>query len=71
MLAGIIVNTGLYSINIAIMGNKSLLNLNKTETVFTKLKPATDKLHDGILGLFGAGRDSGPARSAGITEQTP
>ena len=40
------------------MGNKSLLNLNKTETVFTKLKPATDKLHDGILGLFGAGKDS-------------
>ena len=58
LLAGIIVNTGLYSINIAIMGNKSLLNLNKTETVFTKLKPATDKLHDGILGLFGAGKDS-------------
>lgn len=38
LLAGIIVNTGLYSINIAIMGNSSLLNMNKTETVFTKLK---------------------------------
>lgn len=38
LLAGIIVNTGLYSINIAIMGNKSLLNMNKTETVFTKAK---------------------------------
>ena len=36
LLAGIIVNTGLYSINIAIMGGSSLLNLNKTETVFTK-----------------------------------
>lgn len=38
LLAGIIVNTGWYSLNIAIMGNASLLNMNKTETVFTKLK---------------------------------
>lgn len=42
LLAGIIVNTGLYSINIAVMGNSSLLNLNKTETVFTMLKSALD-----------------------------
>lgn len=42
LLAGIIVNTGLYSINIAIMGNSSLLNMNKTETVFTKLKALLD-----------------------------
>ncbi|MBQ6412523.1 MAG: hypothetical protein IJI19_03475, partial [Ruminococcus sp.] len=54
LLAGIIVNTGLYSINIAIMGNKSLLNLNKTETIFTKLKPFNDSVQNGILGLFGA-----------------
>ena len=38
LLAGIIVNTALYSINIAAMGNSSLLNMNKTETVFTKVK---------------------------------
>lgn len=38
LLAGIIVNTALYSINIAVMGNSSLLNMNKTETVFTELK---------------------------------
>lgn len=38
LLAGIIVNTGLYSINIAVMGGASLLNMNKTETVFTKMK---------------------------------
>lgn len=38
LLAGIIVNTGLYSVNIALMGNASLLNMNKTETVFTKMK---------------------------------
>ena len=34
ILAGIIINTGLYTINIFIMG-KSILNLNTTTTVFT------------------------------------
>ena len=38
LLAGIIVNTGLYSINIAIMGGSSLLNMNKADTVFTLMK---------------------------------
>lgn len=38
LLAGIIVNTALYSVNIAIMKGASLLNMNKTETVFTKMK---------------------------------
>ncbi|MCR5720626.1 MAG: ABC transporter permease [Lachnospiraceae bacterium] len=38
LLAGIIVNTAWYSVNVAIMGNKSLLNMNKTATVFTLLK---------------------------------
>ena len=38
LLAGIIVNTGLYSINIAVMGNSSLLNMNKTPTVFTMMQ---------------------------------
>ncbi|MBQ6563913.1 MAG: ABC transporter permease [Clostridia bacterium] len=38
LLAGIVVNTGLYSVNIAIMGGKSLVNLNKTPTVFSLLK---------------------------------
>ena len=49
LLAGIIVNTGLYSINIAVMGNSSLLNMNKTETVFTKMKSA-------LSGTFLAGQ---------------
>lgn len=40
LLAGIIVNTALYSINIAVMGGSSLLNLNKTDTVFSLLKSA-------------------------------
>lgn len=38
LLAGIIVNTGLYSVNMAIMGGSSLVNLNKAQTVFTKTK---------------------------------
>ncbi len=38
LLSGIIVNTALYSINIAVMGGSSLLNMNKTETVFTRMK---------------------------------
>ena len=37
LLAGIIVNTGLYSINIAVMSGSSLLNMNKTQTVFTMM----------------------------------
>ena len=40
LLAGIIVNTGLYSVNIGIMGNSSLLNMNTTDTVFTMMKNA-------------------------------
>jgi len=40
LLAGIIVNTAWYSVNIAVMGNASLLNMNKTDTVFTRLKDA-------------------------------
>lgn len=38
LLAGIVVNTGLYSVNIAVMGGSSLLNMNKTTTVFTIMK---------------------------------
>jgi len=38
LLAGIIVNTGLYSVNIFVMGGAAQLNLNKTETVFTVMK---------------------------------
>lgn len=38
LLAGIVVNTGLYSVNIAVMGGASLLNMNKTTTVFTMMK---------------------------------
>ena len=49
LLSGIIVNTGLYSINIAIMGGASLLNLNKTITVFTTVK---DLLKESVLSSY-------------------
>ena len=42
LLAGIIVNTGLYSVNIAVMGGSSLLNMNKTDTVFTMAREALE-----------------------------
>ncbi len=38
LLAGIVVNTGLYSINIAVMKKSSLVNLNNTDTIFSLLK---------------------------------
>ena len=38
LLAGIIVNTALYSVNIAVMDGSSILNMNRTDTVFTKLR---------------------------------
>lgn len=40
LLSGIIVNTGLYSVNIAVMKGASLINLNNTDTVFSMAKTA-------------------------------
>ena len=42
LLAGIVVNTGLYSINIAVMKKSSLLNLNNSSTLFSMLKDKLD-----------------------------
>ncbi|MBQ2028229.1 MAG: ABC transporter permease [Clostridia bacterium] len=38
LLAGIVVNTALYSVNLLLTGNKAQLSLNKTTTVFTIAK---------------------------------
>lgn len=38
LLAGIVVNTALYSVNMALSGNKATLPMNKTVTVFTLAK---------------------------------
>ena len=50
LLAGIIVNTALYSVNIAVMGNASVLNMNKTETVFTKMRALVE--HTALAGQY-------------------
>ena len=39
ILAGIITNTGLYTVNLAVMGFSSNVSLLKSDTVFTALKP--------------------------------
>ena len=39
ILAGIITNTGLYTVNLAVMGFSSNVNMMKNDTVFTILKP--------------------------------
>lgn len=43
LLAGIIVNTGLYSVNIAVMGGSSILNMNKVDTFFSKVRELTQE----------------------------
>ena len=40
ILAGIITNTGLYTVNLAVMGFSSNVNMMKTATLFTLVKPA-------------------------------
>lgn len=40
ILAGIITNTGLYTVNLAVMGFSSNVNLLRTETLFTMVKPS-------------------------------
>lgn len=52
MLAGIIVNTGLYTVNIMIMG-KSTLNMNTTDTVFSMMKDLTkDTVYEDYSKMF-------------------
>lgn len=38
LLSGIIVNTGLYSVNIAVMAGSAQVNLNRTDTLFTLIR---------------------------------
>ena len=38
LLAGIVVNTALYSVNMALTGNKATLSMNKVPTIFTMAK---------------------------------
>ncbi|MCR5823902.1 MAG: ABC transporter permease [Lachnospiraceae bacterium] len=52
LLSGIVVNTGLYSVNIAIMGDSSQVNLNKVKTVFTMMRSLFDKEGNTALGIW-------------------
>ena len=49
LLAGIVVNTALYSVNMGFSGNKATLNMNKVTTIFTWAK---DGLRDTPLGAY-------------------
>ena len=50
ILAGIITNTGLYTVNLAVMGFSSNVNMLKTNTIFTILKPYLGPFHRLIPG---------------------
>ena len=50
ILAGIITNTGLYTVNLAVMGFSSNVNMLKTNTIFTILKPYLGTFHKLIPG---------------------
>ena len=52
IMAGIIVNTGLYTINLAVMGFSSNVNMLKSATVFTMVKPLLGSLYRLIPGAL-------------------
>jgi len=52
LLAGIIVNTALYSVNIAVMGGSSLINMNRTETVFSMTKETLKSRGDIVVAFI-------------------
>lgn len=45
ILAGILTNTGLYTVNLAVMGFSSNVNMLKTTTIFSMLKPYLGTVH--------------------------
>ena len=52
ILAGIITNTGLYTVNLAVMGFSSNVNMLKSATVFTMVKPLLGSLYRLIPGAL-------------------
>ena len=52
ILAGIITNTGLYTVNLAVMGFSSNVNMLKSATVFTMVKPLMGSLYRLIPGAL-------------------
>lgn len=59
ILAGIITNTGLYTVNLAVMGFSSNVNMMKSDTLFTLVQPYLGKVYKllpgAILALLAAG----------------
>lgn len=59
ILAGIITNTGLYTVNLAVMGFSSNVNMLRTQTAFTMLKPFLGEAYRiipaGIIALAASG----------------
>ena len=45
ILAGIITNTGLYTVNLAVMGFSSNVNMLKVQTLFTMVRPTLGRLY--------------------------
>ena len=58
ILAGIVTNTGLYTVNLAVMGFSSNVPMLKTETVFTAAQAAGVP----VVSAMGAGNKLDPAR---------
>ena len=52
ILAGIITNTGLYTVNLAVMGFSSNVNMLKVQTLFTMVRPSLGLLYRLIPALF-------------------
>lgn len=52
ILAGIITNTGLYTVNLAVMGFSSNVSMLKTDTVFLLVKPFLGKLYRLVPAAF-------------------
>ena len=52
ILAGIITNTGLYTVNLAVMGFSSNVNMLKVQTLFTMVRPSLGLFYRLIPALF-------------------
>ena len=54
ILAGIITNTGLYTVNLAVMGFSSNVNMLRTQTLFTLVRPALGAFYRLVPSAFAA-----------------
>ena len=71
IMAGIIVNTGLYTINLAVMGFSSTMSLVKTDTVFSIAKSALRFTGGGYKLVLAAVVIAGRCRHGGLPRHPP